>query len=122
MARGATILIVEDDEGLRRMYRNALALAGYEIREARSGYEALASLDRNPPDLVVLDLGLPGIGGVDVRHELASGVQSRHIPIVVVTGAATVPDNIDVACVLRKPVSEEELIRTVRNCLAASAG
>jgi CheY-like chemotaxis protein len=119
--RPATILIVEDDAELRGLYRTSLALEGYTVREARSGFEALSSIDRDPPDLVVLDLGLPGIDGLAVRQELAAGVQSRRIPIVIVTASASVPKNIDVACVLTKPVAAHELLQTVARCLPPSS-
>jgi len=122
MLRRATVLVVEDDADLRHLYRTALALEGYTVREARSGFEALSSIDRNPPDLVVLDLGLPGIDGLAVREELAAGVQSRRIPIVIVTASASVPANIDVACVLTKPVSPDDLLQTVAKCLRPPPG
>jgi len=118
----ATILVVEDDAELRRLYRTSLALEGYAVREARSGYEALSSIDRDPPDLVVLDLALPGIDGLAVRQELAAGVQSRRIPIVIVTGSTSVPPDIDVACVLTKPVSPDELLQTIERCLRSRPG
>src|SRR4051812_48430096 len=122
MVRMATILVVEDDAELRRLYRTSLALVGYAVREARSGYEALSSIDRDPPDLIVLDLGLPGIDGLAVREELAAGVQSRSIPIVIVTASPSVPANIDVACVLTKPVAPDELLQTVARCLPRHPG
>ena len=55
--------------------------------------------------------------GRRVRQELAAGVQSRRIPIVIVTASASVPKNIDVACVLTKPVAAHELLQTVRGLL-----
>ena len=69
------------------MYRTALRVAGYLVQEAADGFEALRSLDADPPDLVVLDLPLPRLDGYAVRQELKSQAHTRHIPIVVVTGA-----------------------------------
>ena len=120
MSRRQTILVVEDDEGLRRFYRHALQMAGYEVQEARGGFEALRRLDSNPPDLVVLDLMLPGMDGFTVRSELADHAQNRNIPIVVVTGSKENLDNLDVNCVLRKPVTEDYLVEVVRRCLASA--
>lgn len=119
MARLQRILIVEDDDELRRLYRHALSMAGYEVHEARSGFEALRVLDSNLPDAVVLDLMLPGIDGISVRRELAAQAISKHIPIVVVTGAADTYDVSDVACILRKPFSPDRLVEAIRNCLAS---
>ncbi len=114
-----TILIVEDDGDLRRLYRLTLSLAGYVVQEAADGMEALRRLDLQPPDLVVLDLVLPTISGFVVRQEIAAHAHTRNIPIVVVTGTSMeIPD---VPCVLRKPVSPEQLLETVRECLAAGA-
>lgn len=116
-----TVLIVEDDTDLRRMYRAALALAGYDVQEARDGFEALRRLDWNRPDLVVLDLMLPAVSGHIVRKEIAEGATTRHIPIVVVTGSEGELEDLDVPCLLRKPVSPDQLIEAVKTCLAPEA-
>ena len=121
---GATrliILVVEDDVGLRRLYRTALTLAGFEIDEAGDGLDALRRIDHRRPDLVVLDIGLPALSGLAVQQEIAAHAYTRQIPVVVVTGSAMNLEHLDVACVLRKPVEPEELVNTVRKCLAAGA-
>jgi DNA-binding response OmpR family regulator len=59
--RASLILLVEDDDSLRRRYAFALACAGFVVLEARSGYEALQRIERRRPDLVILDSTLPGI-------------------------------------------------------------
>jgi two-component system sensor histidine kinase/response regulator len=120
MSERQTILIVEDDEDLRRLLRTALALAGYDVIEAGDGLEALQRIEEAPPHLVVLDLMLPGFSGVMVREELAAQALTRHIPVVVITGSH-VPADLDVDCVLRKPTTVEEVIATVRRCLATPA-
>jgi two-component system, OmpR family, response regulator len=98
----------------------ALRFASFETREARSGMEALAILDRWRPDLVVLDLVLPGIDGLAVRQELASHSGTQTLPVVVITGSQLPLDGIDAACVLRKPFTMDELVAAVQNCLKAS--
>lgn len=122
MSERQTILVVEDDEDLRRLFRTALALAGYDVIEAGDGLEALQRIDQAIPDLVILDLVLPGMSGIVVQQELAAQALTRQIPVVVITGTAIEPGAIDVACLLRKPVSPDELIEAVRRCLAAAAG
>jgi CheY-like chemotaxis protein len=115
------ILIVEDDEDLRRMFRTALTLAGYEVTEAGDGLEALQRLDSSPPHLVVLDLLLPGVSGVVVRQEIAAQALTREIPVVVITGSTMLEADLDVACFLRKPVTPDRLVDVVQTCLAAES-
>ena len=115
------ILVVEDDEELRRMFRTSLLLEGYEVLEARDGLEALTRIDRDPPDLVVLDLMLPSLSGIAVRQEIAAHVLTREIPIVVVTGSAMNIDHLDVECVLRKPIPPEALVAAVKRCFHRGA-
>ena len=113
-----TILVVEDDAGLRRMYRTALALEGFDVKEAADGFDALRKLDDSTPDLVVLDLGLPVIDGFSVHADIVSRARTRHLPIVVVTGSQIDLETLDVECVLRKPVDPDTLLATIRKCLA----
>ena len=121
MPRGRTILVVEDDADLRRMFRTTLAFSGFRVLEAGDGLSALHQLDTERPDLVILDLGLPLVSGHVVRQEIAAHAHTRDIPIVVVTGTPTSRDSINVTCLLRKPVGPDELVQTVRTCLASGA-
>jgi CheY-like chemotaxis protein len=122
MSERRTILIVEDDEDLRRLFRTTLALAGFDVIEAGDGLEALNRIDSGLPDLVVLDLMLPGVSGLVVQQELAAQAMTRRIPIVVITGSAIDPSNLEVACLLRKPVTPDQLVTTVQKCLAEASG
>ena len=118
------ILIVEDNSDLRRMFKTALSLAGFDVDEAGDGLEALRVVEERRPDLVVLDLVLRALDGLSVQQELAARAATANIPIVIVTGSTIDTDNVEVACVLRKPVMPDELICTVRHCLkdGAAAG
>jgi DNA-binding response OmpR family regulator len=116
-SRRTTILIVEDDLALRHMYRAALAFAGFDTREVGDGLDALRHIDADPPDAVLLDLGLPLIDGFTVQQDIAAHAVTRHIPIIVVTGSGDDLDWLDVACVLRKPVTPDKLVDAVRKCL-----
>ncbi len=111
------ILIVEDDEALRRMYRTALRMAGYEIQQAADGLHALHLIDLEPPDLVVLDLNLPMVSGFVVQQDIAARAHTRHIPIIIVTGTNENIDQLGLPCVLRKPVQPDDLVAAVRKCL-----
>lgn len=115
------ILIVEDDVDLRRIFRTALSLAGYEVEATGDGIEALHLIDNRAPDLVVLDLILRSLDGLSIQQELASQAITRSVPIVIVTGSSIDTDSLDVSCVLHKPVMPDQLVRTVNHCLRAGA-
>jgi DNA-binding response OmpR family regulator len=111
------ILIVEDDDDLRGLFRDVLVLASFDVEVAADGPQALRRIDNRLPDLVVLNLRLPMVSGVEIRHDLAANTQTRLIPIVVVTGSPDDLGDVEVACLLTKPVSPDRLVETVRNCL-----
>jgi CheY-like chemotaxis protein len=116
------LLLVEDDEELRRMFRTALTLAGFEVREARGGFEALQIIDAERPDVIVLDLLLPGLDGYAVRRELEAHAHLRSIPVVVVTGnPPKTPSQLNANGLPVKPVSPARLVETVERCLASGA-
>jgi DNA-binding response OmpR family regulator len=111
------VLIVEDDPELRTLYRIALSLAGYAVAAVGDGVEALQRIDADPPDVVVLDMGLPRLPGSDVWQEIESHAETSTIPVVVVTGDASGLNTEDFACVLQKPVDLDALIWAVERCL-----
>ena len=115
------VLLIEDDDDLRRLYRQTLQLdGGYAVHEARDGFEALQKLETLTPDVIVLDLALPGVTGRSVRDELAANPRTRSIPIVVVTGASATAEELDVPCLLHKPVSGNQLLLAIAACLKAA--
>ena len=112
-----SVLIVEDDPALRELYRWALRAAGFAVVAVSDGLEALRHLESAKPDAVVLDLNLPHVSGRDVQQELNASPETRHIPIIVVSGDETDQLNLDdFTCVLRKPISTDELVAAVRRC------
>ena len=117
-----SVLIVEDERDVRRVFRAALTGAGLEVREASDGLAALRAIETNPPDLIVLDLGLPMLNGHVVREQIQAQAKTRHIPIVIVTGTDQDLAGVPVACVLRKPTTPDQLVWVVRNCLQGSNG
>src|SRR5665213_615092 len=80
------ILCVEDNALVRRSLKDALESMGYTVNEAADGEEALASVAREKPDTILLDIGLPGRDGYSICKELKSDPRTRLIPVVVVTG------------------------------------
>ena len=77
------ILIIEDEPPIRRFLRTALSAQGYRIEEAETGESALEFLKCNPVDLIVLDLGLPGIDGLEVIERLRA--EGRSTPIIILS-------------------------------------
>ncbi len=119
--RRQTILVVEDDQDLRQLFRTALTLAGFDVVEAGDGMDALRWIDHSPPDLVILDLMLPRVSGLAVYQEITAQAVTRAIPIVVITGSTITESELQVDCFLRKPVSPDQLISAVRKCLASGS-
>lgn len=114
-----TILVVEDHLDLSRIFRDSLLVAGFDAQEANDGPAALRMIEASPPDLVVLDVGLPTLDGASVRKEIAAHAETQHIPVVIVTGTAVSPDLFPGDLVLRKPVGPGELVAAVRSRLAS---
>ena len=121
MVAGKRVLIVEDDLDARRMFRMWLMSDGFDVVEATNGLEALRVIDRERPDAVLLDLGLPLMSGHIVRQEIAAQAHTRHIPVVIVTGQAGPHSYRDVVCVLTKPVEPNKLVDAVRRCIASGS-
>ena len=82
---GTCVLLVEDEEQLRRVMKDLLEREGYTVAEARDGVQALDQVDRLAPDVIILDLNLPGIDGYNVLTQLRSRPATRAIPVVVLT-------------------------------------
>jgi type II secretory ATPase GspE/PulE/Tfp pilus assembly ATPase PilB-like protein/CheY-like chemotaxis protein len=79
------VLLVDDEDQLRRVMRDLLERDGYSVIEAADGVEALDQVDRHGPDIIVLDLNLPGLDGYGVLSHLRSRRVTQHIPVVVLT-------------------------------------
>ena len=83
--QGACVLLVEDEEQLRRVMKDLLQREGYRVAEARDGVQALDEVDRFAPDVIILDLNLPGLDGYGVLSQLRSRPATREIPVMVLT-------------------------------------
>jgi type II secretory ATPase GspE/PulE/Tfp pilus assembly ATPase PilB-like protein/CheY-like chemotaxis protein len=83
--QGAGVLLVEDEEQLRRVMKDLLQREGYRVAEARDGIQALDEVDRFAPDVIILDLNLPGLDGYGVLAQLRSRPATREIPVLVLT-------------------------------------
>ena len=116
--RRRTVLVVEDDPELRAAIRSALTVEGYAVVAVEDGVDALRHFDWDAPSAVVLDIGLPRLGGRDVQRELAAHPDYRSIPIIAVSGDITGLNLRDFSCILQKPLDLEELLEAVARCVA----
>jgi two-component system, OmpR family, response regulator MprA len=114
------ILVVDDDASIRRMLERTLVAEGYHVDGVADGGAALASIERSVPDLVILDLGLPGMDGVDVcRRVRARGLAT---PILLLTARDTVPARVEALDAggddyVVKPFDADELQARIRALL-----
>jgi DNA-binding response OmpR family regulator len=114
----SNVLIVEDDPVLRSLYKAMLQMDGFSVVAVEDGIDALRHIELEVPAAVVLDLGLPRLGGRDVSREMTSRIEMRGIPIVIVTGEETSDlDPSQFVCILRKPIDPFSLVSAVRGCL-----
>jgi len=82
------ILVVEDNERNLKLLRDVLEYAGYAVRVARTGEDGITSAVSEPPDLVLMDLQLPGIDGTEALRRLRESPRTADIPVVAVTAQA----------------------------------
>ena len=124
---GKNILIVEDDEDILELVRYNLAKEGYEVAAVRSGEEAMRSVDSAKPDLIVLDLMLPGLDGLEVCKLIKNDEKARDIFIVMLTAKGEEADivtglELGADDYITKPFSPRVLIARVKAVLRRKAG
>jgi two-component system response regulator MprA len=117
------ILVVDDDERIAASVRRSLSYDGYDVTVVHDGTAAIDSVRSGPPDLVVLDLMLPGIDGLEVCRRLRAA--GDHVAVLMLTARNTVPDRVtglDAGAddYLVKPFAHEELLARVRSLLRRS--
>jgi two-component system, cell cycle response regulator DivK len=88
----ARILVVEDNPLNLKLVRDVLTFADYDVIEAQSGEDALRAAKETPPDLVLMDLQLPGIDGTETLHRLREDTLGPDVPVVAVTALAMAED------------------------------
>ncbi len=118
------ILVVDDDETIRRTLRINLRARGYEVEEVATGRDALSTMEDAPADLVVLDLGLPDLDGVEVLRRLR---RSSDVPVVVLSARQQSDDKVEALDegaddYVTKPFGMDELMARVRSALRRTTG
>jgi two-component system KDP operon response regulator KdpE len=119
-ASGLRVLIVDDEPAIRRFLRTSLAAQGHQVFEAEDGEPTLEALRRTPMDILILDLGLPGIDGFEVIRQLRS--QGSSIPIIVLSSRTDERGKVEALDLgaddyLTKPFGVDELHARVRAAL-----
>ena len=122
-----SVLLVEDDQAGRRLYAEWLTLAGFTVKQAHNGLQALEHALEIVPDVIVTDLHIPGIDGFELARRLRLDPRTRLVPIVAVTGYAAFaadPGRAQRAgcdTVLEKPCSPDDLEAAIRALMARGA-
>jgi len=116
------ILVIEDHEDNRRILRDLLTSAGYETIEAVTGEDGVALADTHRPDLILMDIQLPGLDGYEATRRIKANPALRHIPVIAVTSYALSGDDVkarEAGCdaYVTKPFSPRALLAKVREYL-----
>jgi len=116
------ILVIEDQEDNRQIVRDLMTASGYELIEATTGEEGLEAASRERPDLILMDIQLPGIDGYEVTRRIKADPKLRQIPIIAVTSYALSGDDkkaFAAGCdgYVTKPYSPRLLLAKIREYL-----
>ena len=114
-----TILIVEDNELNLKLFRDLLKANGYDTVETNEGIEAVGLARNTQPDLIIMDIQLPEISGLDITRKIKSDPEMKHIPVIAVTAFAMKDDEekiLQAGCeaYLSKPIAIDQFLGTVR--------
>jgi len=117
-----TVLVVDDHEDNRRILRDLLRSAGYEVLEATTGEDGVAAARARTPDLILMDIQLPGIDGYEATRRIKADEAARRIPLIVVTSYALSGDDAKALAAgadayVAKPFSPRAMLAKVREYL-----
>jgi two-component system cell cycle response regulator DivK len=122
-----TVLIVEDNELNMKLFHDLLDAQGYQTLQTREGLQALTIARENHPDLILMDIQLPEISGLEVTKWLKEDDDLRHIPVVAVTAFAMKGDEERIReggceAYISKPISVSHFLNTIKGLLGDTAG
>jgi two-component system, cell cycle response regulator DivK len=117
-----TVLVVDDHEDNRRILRDLLRSAGYEVVEATTGEDGVATAKARVPDMILMDIQLPGIDGYETTRRIKAEESLRRIPLIVVTSYALSGDDAKAIAAgadayVAKPFSPRAMLAKVREYL-----
>ena len=118
----AKVLIVDDDQDIVTMLQDRLDAGGYKTLTASDGLRGIELIEQESPNLVLLDLYLPRLKGMDVLKRMAQNKQSEDIPVIVMTAAGTIPDAVEAMRhgaydFLTKPLEKDHLLIVIQKAL-----
>ena len=124
---GERILIVEDNEKNRRLVRDVLQFKGYETIESETAEEGIRLAQESHPVLILMDIQLPGINGIEALGRLRADARTRDIPVIAVTASAMTHDRQKILAAgfdgyQPKPINVKEFLEAVRLMLERRAG
>lgn len=116
------ILVVDDYGDAREMYAEYLEYEGFRVEQAANGQEALERVSRHAPDVILMDLSLPVMDGWEATRRLKSSPQTRHIPVIALTGHAlsgTADTAARAGCdaFVTKPCLPEDLVKEIKKAM-----
>lgn len=116
-----TILVVDDDPHIRELLRQELEAEGYHVSQAHNGAEAIALASRLHPDLIILDVVMPGLNGFTVAATIKGDPQTKHIPIIILSilGDQERGSRLGIDRYLSKPINVDQLLREVGDLTSA---
>jgi two-component system cell cycle response regulator DivK len=115
----STVLIVEDNEKNMKLARDVLQAKGYRTLEAVTGEDGVRLAKENVPDLVLMDIQLPGINGIEAFRQIRADARTAGIPVVALTASVTPTDRSQISAAgfdafISKPINLKEFLDTVR--------
>jgi two-component system cell cycle response regulator DivK len=121
-ATSKSVLLVEDNAHNRKIFSGMLTHAGLRVIEAEDGHQALAAVAADPPDLILMDLSIPGIDGWECARRLKADPKTKAIPIIALTAHAMRGDEeraLQAGCdgYLSKPISPKKVVEIVKERL-----
>ena len=120
------MLVADDTESIRALFQKLLTNEGHHVVSVEDGMAALDAVRRHRPDVVLLDVGMPGVDGIEVCRQLKSDPLTRLTPVVLVTGLSDLSDRIrgieaGADDFLPKPLNRKRLVARVRALVAPGA-
>ena len=122
-AHAASVLIVEDTIDTLRLLSDLLSEQGYDVRAVTNGRQAIQAVERDPPDLILLDIGLPEVDGYEVCRHLRASERSQDVPVIFITALTDTVDKVRAfeaggVDYVTKPFQVEEVLARVKTHVA----
>ena len=122
----STVLIIEDNEKNMKLARDVLQAKGYQTLEATSGEDGVKLARQHVPDLVLMDIQLPGINGIDAFKQIRADAKTARVPVVALTASVTPTDRSAINAAgfdafVSKPINLKEFLDTVKRVVERGA-